>query len=328
MPNVSVVMSVYNGERFLRQAVDSILAQTFADFEFVVVDDGSTDATAEILKGYADARLRVIRQENIGLVGSLNRAVDIASGEYIARMDADDISLPARLAVQLEWLESHPHPAVLGTQILEIGNDGQSMRRHYYPTEASPIAKALLRGGTAICHGSAVFRRACFERVGGYRQRFEHAEDYDLWLRMIECCNMENLPHVLYEKRLTIDSVSLAHFLQGRRSAALALECARHRRDGLPEPSRAPSDSPPARRELGDYHWHLGLAYADMGDIKKTRAHFRSAICCCNTNPRIWFCYLASLLGKPLTRRALGFARKVASVVPALQKSPLGPFSS
>ena len=327
MPKVSVVMSVYNGERFLRQAVDSILAQTFTDFEFVVVDDGSTDGTAEILKGYTDPRLRVISQENIGLIGSLNRAVDIASGEYIARMDADDISSPRRLELQLEWLESHPHTAVLGTQVLEIGDDGHTIRRHYYPTEGAAIAKALLQGATAICHGSAVFRRACFQRVGGYRQRFEHAEDYDLWLRTIESWNMENLPHVLYQKRLTIESVSFAHFLQQQRSAAFALECARHRRDGLPEPSKAPSDSPPARRELGDYHWHLGLAYADMGDMKKARAHFRYATAHSFRDPHIWLCYLATLLGKSFARRALLFARSAVRFLPFLQKDSLGPFN-
>ena len=327
MPRVSVVMSVYNGERFLRQAVDSILAQTFTDFEFVVVDDGSTDGTAEILKGYTDPRLRMIRQENIGLIGSLNRAVDIASGEYIARMDADDISLPRRLEQQLEWLESKPGIAVLGTQAAEIDEAGDTLRRHYYPVGSDAIAKALLRGATALCHGTVMFRRACFEKVGGYRRPFEHAEDYDLWLRMIESYDIENLPRVLYLKRLTLDSVSFAHFLGQQRGAAYALDCARRRRAGLPEPERPPSAPLPTPQEAADYHWHLGLAYADLGHIEKARAHFRSAICHCNTDPRIWFCCLASLFGKSLTRRAFGFARKVAFVVPSLQKNPLGPFS-
>jgi glycosyltransferase involved in cell wall biosynthesis len=327
IPRVSVVMSVFNGERFLRQALDSILAQTFTDFEFIVVDDGSTDGTGEILKGYADPRLRIITQENIGLIGSLNRAVDIASSEYIARMDADDISSPRRLELQWEWLESHPRTAVLGTQVAEIGEAGNTIRRHYYHNSSEDIGKALLRGATALCHGTVVFRRACFKAVAGYRQPFQHAEDYDLWLRMIESSDIQNLASVLYSKRLTLDSVSFEHFLGQQRSAAYALECARRRRAGLPEPDRSPSASPPTARESADYHWHLGLAYADLGDTEKARAHFRSAIHHCHTDPRIWFCCLASLSGRSLSRRALGFARKVAFVVPSLQKNPLGPFS-
>jgi glycosyltransferase involved in cell wall biosynthesis len=327
MPKVSVVMSVYNGARFLRQAVDSILAQTLADFEFIVVDDGSTDGTAEILKGYTDPRVRMITQANVGLLGSLNRAIDIASGEYIARMDADDISSPPRLELQLEWLESHPRTAVLGTQVAQIDEAGDAIRRHYHPRSTDAIEKALLRGTTALSHGSVMFRRACFESVGGYRQPFEHAEDYDLWLRMIESHDIWNLPSVLYLKRLNLDSVSFANFLAQQRGAAYALDCARHRRAGLPEPDRPPSAALPTPQESADYHWHLGLAYADLGHIGNARTHFRSAVCHCNTDPRIWFSYLASLLGKSPTRRALGFARKVAFLVPSLQKNPLGPFS-
>ena len=326
MPKVSVVMSVYNGERFLRQAVDSILSQTFTDFEFVVVDDGSTDGTEEILKGYTDPRLRMIRQENTGLIGSLNRAVDIASGEYIARMDADDISSPRRLELQLEWLESHPCTAVLGTQVAQIDEAGGAIRRHYYPVRSDAIGKALLRGATAICHGSVILRRACFERAGGYRQRLEHAEDYDLWLRMIESYEVENLTGVLYLKRLTLDSVSFANFLAQQRGAAYALDCARRRRAGLPEPEKPPSAPHPTPQESADYHWHLGLAYADLGDVEKARAEFRSALSNSKADPYIWYSYLVSLLGASLARGALRIARELAFVFPSLQKDSLEAF--
>ncbi len=326
MPRVSVVMSVYNGERFLRQAVDSILAQTFIDFEFVVVDDGSTDGTAEILKGYADPRLHVISQENIGLISSLNRAIKIASAEYIARMDADDISLPRRLEQQLKWLESNPGVAVLGTQAAEIDEAGDMLRRHYYPVGGDAIAKALLRGATALCHGTVMFRRACFEKVGGYRQPFEHAEDYDLWLRMIESYDMENLPSILYLKRLTLGSVSFANFLAQQRGAAYALDCARRRKAGLPEPERPPSAPLPTPQESADYHWHLGLAYADLGDVEKARTEFRSALSYGKADPHIWYSYLVSLLGASLARRAFWIARGLAFVFPSLQKDSLEAF--
>jgi len=327
MPRVSVVMSVYNGERFLPQAVDSILAQTFTDFEFIVVDDGSTDGTAEILRDYTDPRLHVVRQENIGLIGSLTRAIGIASAKYIARMDADDISLPKRLEWQLVWLESHPQTAVLGTQVSEIGDDELTIRRHYYPMDSTGIERALLRGATALCHGSVVFRRACFKRVGGYRQRFEHAEDYDLWLRLIERYDMGNLAEILYRKRLNLDGVSFQSYFRHQRNAARALQCARHRRAGLAESSTLSPDSPPTRRELGDYHWHLGIAYADLGDLDKARTQLRSAISYAPTDPHIWLAYLTTLLGKPLTTAAFRFARNLVRRCPSLQKDPLGPFA-
>ena len=327
MPNVSVVMSVFNGERFVRQAVDSILAQTLTSFEFVVVDDGSTDTTAEILESYSDPRLRLITQERTGLIASLNRAIDGASGEYIARMDADDISLPQRLELQLERLEGNPGVALLGTQVEEIDEAGDTIRRHHYPTDSAAVAKALLRGATAICHGAVIFRRACFERVGGYRQPFEHAEDYDLWLRMTESYDVENLPQVLYRKRLSLSSVSFANFFAQQRGAGYALECARCRRAGLPEPDRPSSPPHPSPQETADYYWHLGLAYADLGHLQKARDHFRSALAANNTDPRLWLCYLATFLGSSLAGKTYGFARRVAFLVPSLQKNPLGPFT-
>lgn len=321
-----MVMSVYNGERFLRKAVDSILSQSAADFEFVIVDDGSTDCTEEILRGYADPRMRIVRQENAGLISSLNRAVEIASGEYIARMDADDVSLPPRLELQLGRLRSRPSVGALGTQVVEIGESGDKIRRHRYPTSNKTIEKALLRGATAFCHGSMMFRRACFEALGGYRQPFEHAEDYDLWLRMIESHAVENLPDVLYLKRLSLDSVSFANFLAQQRGAAYALDCARRRRAGLPEPERPPSAPLPTPQESADYHWHLGLAHADMGDVEKARAEFRSALSNSKADPYIWYSYLASLLGPSLARGALRIARELAFVFPSLQKDSLEAF--
>lgn len=326
MPKVSVVMSVYNGERFLRQAVDSILAQTFSDFEFVAVDDGSTDGTAQILEGYTDPRLHVIRQENVGLIGSLNHAIDIASGEYIARMDVDDVSLPQRLELQLDWLERNPGVVVLGTQAVEIDQAGEKLRRHYYPVGSDAVVKALLRGATAVCHGTVMFRRACFDTVGGYRSPFEHAEDYDLWLRMIESYDIENLPTVLYLKRLNLGSVSFVNFLAQQRGAAYALDCARRRRAGLAEPMRPPSAPHPTPQESADYHWHLGLAYVDLGEMRKARTEFRSALSHSRGDPHTWYSYLVSLLGASLARRAFRMARGLAFLFPSLQKDSLAAF--
>jgi glycosyltransferase involved in cell wall biosynthesis len=258
-------MSVYNGERFLRQAVESILNQTFPDFEFIVVDDGSTDGTAEILSGYAgaDPRICVITQENRGLIQSLNRAIGVAQGEYMARMDADDISMPERLAVQVRWLDAHPQVAVLGTRYDEIDEHSKVVRRGNRYVGSALVERALLQGNSSVfCHGSVMFRRACFERVGGYREQFKHAEDYDLWLRMAEHYELDNLAETLYQHRLRLDSVSFEYFLQQQRGAAFALECARRRRSGLSEPSFPLMDLPPSRREMGEYHLRMGTSWA------------------------------------------------------------------
>jgi glycosyltransferase involved in cell wall biosynthesis len=327
MPELSVVMSVYKGERFLGQAVDSILAQTLTDFEFIVVDDGSTDRTPEILQGYDDARLRVVTHDHRGLIDSLNKAIAKGSGDYIARMDADDISSPRRLELQLESLRRRPALKALGTQVVEIDESGRSIRRHHYPTKSEEIERTLLRGGTALCHGSMMFRRDCFLEAGGYRRAFPHAEDYDLWLRLIESYEVENLPDLLYSKRLNLESVSFDNFLTQQRSAVHALECARRRRAGLPEAETPLEEHPPTAQEMADYHWHLGLAFVDLGQTNRARVEFRSAISQNRSDPYLWWCYLVSFLGRSASRTVFRLARRAAFAMPSIQKDSLRSFS-
>jgi glycosyltransferase involved in cell wall biosynthesis len=329
MPKVSVVMSVYNGERFLRQAVDSILNQAFPDFEFIVVDDGSTDGTAEILSGYAkaDARLCVVTQENRGLVKSLNRAIGMAQGEYIARMDADDVSMPERLAVQVRWLDMHPQIAVLGTRYNEIDESGQVIRRGNRYVGSTLVKRALLQGNSSVfCHGSVMFRRTCFEHVGGYREQFENAaEDYDLWLRMSEHYELDNTADTLYQHRLRLDSLSFEYFLPYQRGAAFALECAHRRRSGLSELSFPSVDLPPSRREMGKYHLRMGTVFLQFGHVKKARAELRKAIEQFPSNPYPWILWLGSLLGSSVMRRLIPLGQDLFLVLPVLRR-PLTPF--
>jgi cellulose synthase/poly-beta-1,6-N-acetylglucosamine synthase-like glycosyltransferase len=327
MPKVSVVMSVYNGERFLRQAVESILDQTLTDFEFIVVDDGSTDGTAEILSSYAEAdpRLRIITQENRGLIQSLNRAIGAAQGEYMARMDADDISMPERLTVQVRWLDSHPQVAMLGTRYDEIDEHGKVVRRGNRYVGSALVERALLQGNFSVfCHGSVMFRRTCFEHIGGYREQFKHAEDYDLWLRMAEHYELDNLAETLYQHRLRLDSVSFEHFLQQQRGAAFALECARRRRSGLPEPSFPLTDLPPSRREMGEYHLRVGTVFLQLGHITKARAELRKAIEQFPSNPYPWILWLGSLLGSSVMRRLIPLGQDLFLIFPVLRR-PLTP---
>jgi glycosyltransferase involved in cell wall biosynthesis len=324
MPKVSVVMSVYNGERFLRQAVESILNQTFTDFEFIVVNDGSTDGTAEILADYAvaDPRLRLITQENRGLIKALNRAIGVARGEYIARMDADDISMTERLAIQVSWLDARPQIAVLGARFDEIDESGRVIRRGNRYVGSTLVERALLQGNTSVfCHGSVMFRRTCFEHVGGYREQFENAaEDYDLWLRMAEHYELDNIAETLYQHRLRLDSVSFEYFLQYQRGAAFALECARRRRSGLPELSFPPMDLPPSRREMGEYHLRMGTVFLQLGRVKKARAELRKAIEQFPSNPYPWILWLGSLLGSSVMRRLIPLGQDLFLIFPVLRR--------
>lgn len=201
-PLVSVVMPVYNGEKYLAEAVESILNQTFRDFEFIIIDDGSTDGTAQILEQYGrgDSRIRICHQENAGVVAACNRGIGLARGKYIARMDADDIALRHRFQAQVGFLESNPDVALVGSAISFIDAEGrghgQIMR---YPTSDSAIRR-ILYYGNCFAHPSIMMRRQAVSAVGGYRECCSPAEDYDLWLRLAERFKVANLaePLLLY----------------------------------------------------------------------------------------------------------------------------------
>ena len=200
VPQVSVLMPVYNGALYLREAVDSILNQTFIDFEFIIVDDGSTDETSAILDGYTDPRIvRVTNQNNLGIIEALNRGLAVACGKYVARMDADDISLPERLSQQVQFLEEHPEIGILGTGIIEM-DDSKVWRscRPVYPA----VVRWHLFFYTCISHPTMMVRRAIYEQLGGYGPTFTHAEDLDFLLRAAFEHKVANLPsHLLRYRR-------------------------------------------------------------------------------------------------------------------------------
>lgn len=185
-PRVSVVMAVYNGEKYLREAVDSILAQTFADFEFIIIDDGSTDGTARILAEYRDPRIVKIENEtNLGISISLNRGLELCRGKYIARMDADDISNIHRFACQVDYLERNPDIAVLGTGMTIINEDGVITGWQDFHCDSNVTAWAMLHW-CSVAHPSVMMSKEFVLRLGGYNPDFRHAEDYDLWTRIIQ----------------------------------------------------------------------------------------------------------------------------------------------
>jgi glycosyltransferase involved in cell wall biosynthesis len=210
-PMVSVIMSVY-GARYLRDSVNSVLTQTFGNFEFVIVDDGSTDDTWSILSAYAtrDARLVLLRNDNnIGYTRSLNRGLGAARGTLIARQDADDISMPERLARQVAFLEANPEVGLVASQIRVIDADGNPVKQEMFtgPLDNDGIQQQLLEH-CCLCHGSVMFRRTCLDAVGFYDEGLEPAEDYDLWLRIAEVTRLAKLPDKLFCYRRHADSVS------------------------------------------------------------------------------------------------------------------------
>lgn len=231
-PKVSVVMSVYNGELYLREAVDSILDQTFTDFEFIIIDDGSTDTTWQILSAYNDPRTRLVRNhENIGLTRSLNKALALARGEYVARQDADDVSLPWRLARQVAFLDATPGVGLVSSSYEVIDPEGRRLRTVTVPTSDSDIRSHLYKRNP-FCHGAAVFRHACIEAVGGYRESFRVAQDYDLWLRMAERFELANLGDPLYRWRLRPEAISSEQTERQLRFVRVAQQLAEARRRG------------------------------------------------------------------------------------------------
>ena len=209
-PHISVVMSVYDGVRYLHQAVESILAQTFTDFELILIDDGSKDDTCSILEEYKQLDPRVIVrrfEENRGLTVRLNDGIRIAQGEYIARMDADDISLPQRFERQVEYMDQNPQVGIVGSQMNVFDDRAGLNGKFNVPCAHNQIAWALLFG-RSFAHPSIMIRRVLFEKFGGYDESFHVAQDHELWGRMIWATRFANLPDVLIDYRSHIFSTS------------------------------------------------------------------------------------------------------------------------
>jgi len=198
---VSVILPVYNGEKTVERAINSILHQTYSNFEFIIINDGSTDRTLDILSSLRDNRIRFLHQENRGLVVSLNRGVQEAVGKYIARMDADDVALPERFERQVDFMERNPSVGVLGTAAKVIYSDGTERIRKR-PLDTSAIKKNIVKI-CPFCHSSVMIRKKVFGKVGLYDSSKDGSkkllvEDYDLWVRVIAAgYDLANLPDVL-----------------------------------------------------------------------------------------------------------------------------------
>lgn len=209
---VSVVLPVYNAGSDLRQAVGSILEQEMGEFELIIIDDASTDRSAERIRNYAqaDPRVRpVYHSRNAGLSSTLNEGLELARGELVARMDQDDESLPNRLRVQTNFMDAHPEVVVAGSFVYHMGARRERDRLIRFPTDSEEIKRTLLREN-CLYHPSVMFRRREILELGGYRPQFRNAEDYDLWLRTSKRFELANIPEPLLRYRFTVSGMTLS----------------------------------------------------------------------------------------------------------------------
>lgn len=229
MPRVSVVMSFYNAENYVGEAVSSILAQTFSDFEFIIIDDGSADGGNGIVRSFRDDRIVLVENgRNTGLTRSLNKGLQLAKGEYIARLDADDVALPERLEKQVQFLDTHPDVGLVGCAVEHIDPQGRTLGfQRVYREELDK----LLTYHNWFHHSATAFRRVCLDRVGFYREAFRYAQDYDLWLRILEQYGVACMPEPLVKIRLTPDSIAATQRAHQIAYVDLAIELARQRRE-------------------------------------------------------------------------------------------------
>ena len=273
-PLISVIMSVYNGTRYLNESIASILSQTFTDWEFIIINDGSTDNSESIVQGWQkqDERIKLISRSNKGLTISLNQGLSYAQGEYIARMDADDIALPDRFAKQVAFLDENPDHVAVGCRMLVIDPEGMPIFSCSKLTTHDEIDAAYMAGQAGIIgHPAVMMHRRVIESVGGYREKFTYAQDRDLFLRLAEVGKLANLPDTLMKFRLNAKSMGHTQRSEQKQCANLATIEA-HQRRGLEPPILSDSSSEP-HKSISDLHrqwtwWALG-----SGNVATARKH-------------------------------------------------------
>jgi len=206
IPSISVLMPVYNSEKYVAEAIESILNQTFQDFEFLIIDDGSTDKTGKIAKSYKDRRIKYFKNySNLGVIKALNHGIRLSAGKYIARMDADDISLPNRLKIQYEYMENHRDIFVCGSLIKVFGD----IKKYIWDTPGeNEVIKARMIFESSLAHSSTILRTSLFKEYGfKYDRLYKHVEDYWLWVKVSEKFKLANISRVLLHYRVHKDQI-------------------------------------------------------------------------------------------------------------------------
>ncbi|MHC4947619.1 MAG: glycosyltransferase family 2 protein [Planctomycetota bacterium] len=291
-------MPLHNGERFLDEAIDSILAQTWQDFEFIIVDDGSTDRTPAILESAADRDPRIVvqRHANRGIVAALNDGLAASRGVYVARMDADDVARADRLAVQVDYLERHPACGLVGSRVVVIDDAGRRLRVMGEAMDHAGLVDAMLaNAGQVIYHPVVMFRRALVDGIGGYRHEYPFLEDLDLFLRVAEVAEVTNLEAPLLRYREHFRKVGHTRAREQQRDLLTLLNEFRER---LGRPTVVAGSGPtPRPTSRADQHriwawWALG-----DGNVATARHHAIASLVRRPVSPENWRLLLCTLRG-------------------------------
>lgn len=300
-PVVSVIMSVSSVGKLLEETIRSILDQSFDSLEFIIVNDGDAQEIRILTDYITDPRLVVLNQPWQGLTKSLNDALQVSHGKYIARTDADDFSYPDRFKKQIEFLENNPNVGLLGTAIIEETTEGDSISEVIFPTGNAEL-KSSLQFQNQFCHGTVMFRKICLSEVGPYRNEFLKAQDYDLWLRIADKFELANLPDVLYKRRVEKNSISIASRDIQDQYAQIARDCAEARHRGHPEPlaenilgSKGHDGWISKHRSRARYDFHLGRQSLKNRQTTDARLHFIRAIIAWPLFIHQWFFLFATL---------------------------------
>lgn len=279
-PAISVIMSAYNAEAFIGAAIESMLSQSFRDFEFLIVNDGSKDATKQIIERYAarDARIRLIDRENKGLIFSLNQLIQDARGELLARMDADDISHPERLAKQAAFMAAHPACGVVGSWAHRMGGDGNVWPGYVYKYPVTPAdVRAAISYACVMMHPTVMYRRDAVRRIGGYHPGFHYSEDFDLWLRMVDFTELHNIPEPLLTYRTHGDQITSRHVVEQRLNTGISLYAWKMRQEGWPDPTAGVSRLPGVG-EIDAFFGRTGIEKEILDWIVPDILHFKVAL--------------------------------------------------
>ena len=305
-PIVSVILAVHNDERYIEESVQSVLKQTYEDFELILVDDGSDDGTVSLVDTLVrtDSRIRLCRQRRSGLTKSLIRATVEARGRYLARQDSDDRSRPNRFALQTAFLDSHPNIAAVGSGTIVIDHSGRRIKTIVGEQGTDTIRNSLLSTRSTPVHGSMMMRRASVVAAGGYRRAFTASQDFDLWLRLTEQFGLDNVSDILYEWRLNPEGIYCTRRTDQLMLSSIALAFAVERRNngedsyGLLESADGDFQKflsefdlraiVHARygelllrngQDMKSARWHLGKALRAGGISPKTMALFGWSLC-------------------------------------------------
>jgi len=285
---ISVLMSVYNGEKYISETIESILNQSFEDFEFIIINDGSTDSSQNILNKFStkDKRIIILNQKNIGLTKSLNKGVDIVSGKYIARQDCGDISLASRLYEQYNFMESNSDYGLVGTLAERIDNKGNTIFK-LKPEVANDNIKKMLPHRNQFIHGSLLIRKNALLEIGKYRKEFYFAQDYDLSLRLMQKYKVHNVNKILYLYRTDTSGISFNSYFLQQEYSKLAKKCyiSRH---NIGDDRRALKCGVNKIQEMKTidnnfknrayFFFNLGKQCFNIGDINQANTYFKKSL--------------------------------------------------